>query len=157
MLSVSLRSVCNTLSRAALLDCTVSKHTRFTRQGYAADPDRCNFCPIRLPLVFRFSHFLPSFFFSFVSHSGSLRPVDKFPSRVSSRLFFLLFFLASSWWETLYPRNSEFFSFPLSFRFVFFSVPNVPRVEIWAPHCVRVCVRFSLRSRRSRVKSRGKR
>lgn len=51
---------------AASLDCTVSKHT-FTRlrwQGYAADPDRCNFCPIRLPF-FRFSYFLPFLLRSF--------------------------------------------------------------------------------------------
>lgn len=39
------------------------------RQGYAADPDRCNFCPIRLPF-FRFS-FLPLHAISFPTLGSS--------------------------------------------------------------------------------------
>lgn len=68
--------------------------------------------------------------------------LTSFPRVFPPGFFFLHFLLASSWWETLYPRNSEFFFVPAILSFRFFSVPNVPRVEIWAPHCARVCVRF---------------
>lgn len=68
--------------------------------------------------------------------------LTSFPRVFPPGFFFLLFFLASSWWETLYPRNSGFFSFPLSFRLVFFRSQCSPSRNLGTALRSSVCTFF---------------
>lgn len=97
--SLCLRSACNTLS-----SCFAGLHRFKTHIHSGRGKDTP---PILTDAIFVQSDFpffgFPLFpsFLSFLSHTGSLRPVDKFPRvpRVSSRLLIFLF-PTSSWWET---------------------------------------------------------